>query len=179
MKEPHRCTTHGPLVVPKTGNVVYSFRGIGNSDDISVWTSFGRTGSQFPHPARPDAPSLSSRRRISSPAAESEKGRGSFSNEPPAFTLFPAASAEARPRLPVWNLPEINTGARARRLEPSRREYTRRDKVSRRRDASASLATFKLPKPVRSFLARVLPSPSRPIPSWRFNPRRLRRCSRG
>lgn len=40
-----------------------------------------------------------------------------------------------------------NTGARARRLEPSRREYTWRDKVSRRRDASSSLATFKLPKP--------------------------------
>lgn len=28
--------TRGPLVVPKTGNVVYSFREIGNSDDISV-----------------------------------------------------------------------------------------------------------------------------------------------
>jgi hypothetical protein len=43
-----------------------------------------------------------------------------------------------------------NTGARARG-DSSRREYTRRDKVSRRRDASASLATFKLPKPARSF----------------------------
>lgn len=54
-------------------------------------------------------------------AAKSE----SFPNEPPNVYAFSAASAGARPRLPVWNLPEI-IPARERRDSTARRVYAAR-----------------------------------------------------
>ena len=101
------------------------------------------------------------------------RGGGSFSNEPPTFTLFPAASAEARPRLPVWNLPEIIL-ARARG-DSSRAAASICGAIRSPGGVAtplASLVTFKLPKPARSFRGLHESSLSRPVASCRDATRR-------
>lgn len=137
-------------MVPKIGNVVYSFRKIENSlfevalEELEA--NFHISPVSTHHLSR-----LAGGFHLQ-PWRGRGRGRGSFSNEPPTFTLFPAASAEARPRLPVWNLPEIIL-ARARG-DSSRAVASIRSAIRSPGGVAtplASLVTFKLPKPARSF----------------------------
>jgi len=159
----------------------------------------GKTGSQFPCPAARSDPRALYPSPFASRLSSAGESAESFSNEPPAFNAFSRGLLSVETAASGLEFTGNNTGD-----SPRRPENARHDKVSRRRDAfaclplsvslsSASLfpspvlffpffllfaATFKLPKPARSFrevcATSTSPPVSRPVASRRLNPRRSR-----